>query len=1372
MERESATYNEFMTGLLEQVVPAEALSKPIAPKLWSKYLPISVGIAVLITFIFTINNNYLVVQTLTRILALIVVSNTFLIAWNCRKFLDNTYFIFLATAYFFGGCLDLLYTLTYVKIFVPSGFNIACQLWVAARYLESISLIIAPYFIARKLAIEIFLSGYSIVTFLAIRSIFVGNIFPDCYIQGVGVTRFTHISNLFICLMLIAALALLVQKYKHFETYILQLLSFSLLLAIGCQLLSIFGFLHNELSNKAIDVLNVFLVYVNYKSIVYVGLLKPQKFLANKLKSQERDLYLAAEELKLEGLRGHNRLLKYQQEISAIAERLGLALEADKISILDLDIEDNEIIWLQGYDKLNWFKPGKFDFNDPAFEEWIYSEDREVTKQIIKRAKLERQDYEHLFRVNWSDGSIHWLQTKGKFYDRTEGEGKKERMTICFVDITAQKQAELALEKIKNDLETQVAYRTRELVQLNDDLQRQLSERKRIDKSLKDQVELLNLAHDAIVARDLNGAIAFWNHGAQEIYGFTKQEALGKKIHVLLKTQFPKPLVQIEAELFANGRWEGELIHTKRDGTQIIVSSRWAVKQDLQDRPLEILEINSDITLAKQTEESLLSTSVRLAGILDIAEDAIISIDENQKITLFNQGAEKIFGYTAIEILGKPLNILLPTISTNNESTDSGILTNYKSAQIGKENLIFGVRKNGITFPLEASLSELELVTGTIYTLILRDITERMKAEENLSEREERFRKVFEEGPLGMAIIGLDYRMMSVNPMMCQMLGYSEEQITGSNFIDLTHPGDLQQEMSLIEQLASGNISHYKIDKRYIKKNKDIIWGRLTVSIVRDTAEKPLYFLAMLEDVTEQKQAEETLRHREAEFRASIENAPDAIVRYDRQLYCQYINPEIERQLGIPPKAFIGKLISEVGFTPEFVNLWQQALHKVFATGRQESIEFEWTALTGQAYYQARMVPEFSGEGTVEFVLAIIRNITEIKQAQKELEEANERLKKWVEELAFRNREIVLLGKMSDILQACISIEEAYRTLAQLVKPLFPDVEGGIFVMNASKDLVEVVASWCGNDNISAFNSKKIFAPNECWALRRGRPHLVQYSEISLQCKHIQIPDGGESSKEDELETETIGTEGEMANCNADLALPISSIYKLSPIPAETLCVPMMAQGEALGVLYLSSLEPGKLTLAKEQLAVTVAEHIGLALANLKLQEELKQQSIRDSLTGLYNRRYLEESLAREINRGLRLKQPLGVIMIDVDRFKRYNDTYGHEAGDVVLREIGTFLQEKVRGSDIACRYGGEELTLILPEATLETTLKRAEFLREGIKHLNLQYHHQQLGGITVSLGVAVFPEHGLTGESVIAAADAALYEAKKQGRDRVVVAQ
>ncbi|MBD2067755.1 sensor domain-containing diguanylate cyclase [Leptolyngbya sp. FACHB-671] len=364
--------------------------------------------------------------------------------------------------------------------------------------------------------------------------------------------------------------------------------------------------------------------------------------------------------------------------------------------------------------------------------------------------------------------------------------------------------------------------------------------------------------------------------------------------------------------------------------------------------------------------------------------------------------------------------------------------------------------------------------------------------------------------------------------------------------------------------------------------------------------------------------------------------------------------------------------------------------------------------------------------GLVPFAgLTINRDITRRRQAEAKLQESEQNLKQWVGELEQRRSEISQLSELSDVLQACFTLDEAYTVLGELVQRLFPNTVGGVWMISESKTLVEAVATWGEHPARAA-----LFEPTQCWSLRRGRPYFLPDGQSQLRCQHIH-----------------------------------------PPFPAQTLCVPMMAQGEALGIVHLIATEPGQITQTKQLLATTVAEHIAISLANLKLRETLKNQSIRDPLTGLFNRRYMEESLERELRRAERSEQPLGIIMLDVDHFKQFNDTFGHEAGDVVLRELGQFLKSMIRSSDIGCRYGGEEFMLLLPEASSEITRQRAEQICSGIKHLMLEYRRQSLGVVTLSLGVAEFPKHGNTAQAVIRAADAALYRAKHGGRDQVVVA-
>jgi diguanylate cyclase (GGDEF)-like protein len=189
-------------------------------------------------------------------------------------------------------------------------------------------------------------------------------------------------------------------------------------------------------------------------------------------------------------------------------------------------------------------------------------------------------------------------------------------------------------------------------------------------------------------------------------------------------------------------------------------------------------------------------------------------------------------------------------------------------------------------------------------------------------------------------------------------------------------------------------------------------------------------------------------------------------------------------------------------------------------------------------------------------------------------------------------------------------------------------------------------------------------------------------------------------------------------------------------------------------------------------LATAVAERISLAVANLKLREVLRNQSIRDPLTGLFNRRYMEESLNRELHRAARKHRSVSLVMLDLDHFKQFNDTFGHQAGDMLLREVASVIKARVRAGDLACRYGGEEFALILSETDTNGAHLCVDNIREAVKQLSVQFRGQSLGSMTLSAGIAASPGHSDNSEDLIHMADGALYRAKKEGRDRVVVCE
>lgn len=227
--------------------------------------------------------------------------------------------------------------------------------------------------------------------------------------------------------------------------------------------------------------------------------------------------------------------------------------------------------------------------------------------------------------------------------------------------------------------------------------------------------------------------------------------------------------------------------------------------------------------------------------------------------------------------------------------------------------------------------------------------------------------------------------------------------------------------------------------------------------------------------------------------------------------------------------------------------------------------------------------------------------------------------------------------------------------------------------------------------------------------------------------------------------------------------------------PGGCFRVPMIAQGQVVGAVQIrhggaaASSADGD-AVFDERLARTLAEYAALALSNLELRQTLHDQSVHDPLTGLFNRRHMEEVLEREIRRAERSGGPLGIVMLDVDHFKRFNDSNGHGAGDRLLGDLGALLCAQVRGADIACRYGGEEFLLILPGMPGDVVRQRVDTLRLGIGRLHERQGIASLAPVTVSAGIAMFPVHGTEAQALLRAADRALYRAKAEGRDRVVI--
>lgn len=378
---------------------------------------------------------------------------------------------------------------------------------------------------------------------------------------------------------------------------------------------------------------------------------------------------------------------------------------------------------------------------------------------------------------------------------------------------------------------------------------------------------------------------------------------------------------------------------------------------------------------------------------------------------------------------------------------------------------------------------------------------------------------------------------------------------------------------------------------------------------------------------------------------------------------------------------------------------------------------------------KAPSIVEISGDDEIAWLSRAFNKMTqhlaqteEIRQkSEEEVIKANVDLQALANEMRARGIALDLLGRMAHRLQAAKDDAEFADIVSRFAPRILPGFGGALYLYNNSRNLITLAGSWQNRHELVHH-----FEPSQCWALRRGQEHRVEEIAHDVLCQHLRN-------------------------------------HQKTPY----VCRPLLAHGEIIGLLYLD----GPVGADVDERVSILAENVSLAIVNQRLRDSLREQSIRDALTGLFNRRYLEESLQIELARAARDGTTVGVLMCDVDHFKKFNDSFGHDAGDAVLRVVAATLGHQVRSGDIVCRYGGEEMTVILPGASLEQVVDRAESIRAAVANLALDHHGQSLGQLTVSLGASIYPVHGQDGESLIARADSALYKAKQNGRNRVEVA-
>lgn len=355
----------------------------------------------------------------------------------------------------------------------------------------------------------------------------------------------------------------------------------------------------------------------------------------------------------------------------------------------------------------------------------------------------------------------------------------------------------------------------------------------------------------------------------------------------------------------------------------------------------------------------------------------------------------------------------------------------------------------------------------------------------------------------------------------------------------------------------------------------------------------------------------------------------------------------------------------------------------------------------------------------------LLRDIFQRRRMAQESTKANLELAQSIKALQSQAEESSLVASSRQEMQICLTLEQLYRSASKYFARLLPATSGTLYVINSSRNLLEGVSTWPPREFPPEAHS-----PQSCCGLRLGQLRWRHAEHSELDCEHFVEP------------------------------------------PAATyLCVPLAAGGESLGILYVECPTDSAVSMVKARTEglQQLAQLTAMALAALQLRIKLENQSIRDPLTGLFNRNFMQIAFERELARAARRKSELAVMMLDIDHFKKFNDQFGHAAGDAVLKLASQVMRSKVRNEDIVCRFGGEEFTIILPDIAPEIAMQRAEILRQAIANSRVLLDHDIPSEVTISIGVALYPLNGESVDQLLKEADAALYRAKHAGRNQTV---
>ncbi|MBK4729975.1 PAS domain S-box protein [Oxynema sp. CENA135] len=518
---------------------------------------------------------------------------------------------------------------------------------------------------------------------------------------------------------------------------------------------------------------------------------------------------------------------------------------------------------------------------------------------------------------------------------------------------------------------------------------REITGRKQAEASLRRQAEIIDRIHDSVICTDLDGYITSWNAGAERIYGYCAEEIIGSHLSCLSPQQHGREFVeQILRPLLERDNYEVEVLRRMRSGEMIWVQLSLSLMRDGADNAIAIVDYSLNITDRVLAQAALRESEARFRALFDNLSVGILLVNLSGQAIVPNEAFCSFLGYDSSETIGMHFEqVTYPDDLDTDRDLFAELIAGRRSYYTLDKRYI---RKTGEVVWGRIGVSLIRDSNGVpqSVSVVCEDITERKQAEQ---ERDRFFNLSLDL----LAIAGKDGYFKRVNPAVSSILGYSEAEFLSTPFIEFVHPDDRAHTLGEMENNFKAGIPTLYLENRYRTKEGGYKWLVWNAVPVKETG----LTYCVARDMTESKRALEELNRRELQYRTLAENTPDIIARFDRDMRHIYINPAIEIATGFSPDHFIGKSNRELGMSDEQIRHWEAVRNLVFETGKAQIDEFQFDSPDGIRYYQAILVPEYgdsdaeSSQGrSIQTILSIARDITELKQAQESVQMAQARL--------------------------------------------------------------------------------------------------------------------------------------------------------------------------------------------------------------------------------------------------------------------------------------------------------------------------------------------------------------------------------------------